>query len=178
MKRVNTLQIVLELIVVIGCFVIGGAILLCQILDFSITKTLVGLITIAIGSIGIIEYLTYKVEVKLKSFQSLVANIVLMVVGLLFIIFAMENKVFCTVWGITYICFSLAKGFTAAIHILKQPLLNIFRIVASIVFIVFSAILMAKNIEYVHSYLIVTTVILLSEAVILLIEFIIHRFQN
>ena len=44
MKKANVLQIILEAIVILGSFVIGGTILMYRILDYPITKTLIGLI--------------------------------------------------------------------------------------------------------------------------------------
>ena len=58
MRKANVLQIILEAIVILGSFVIGGTILLYKILDYPITKTLIGLIILCVGTIGVTEFVT------------------------------------------------------------------------------------------------------------------------
>ena len=178
MRRTNILHIVLELIVVIGSFIIGGTILTCFFLQADITRILVGLITIAIGMIGAVEFLTLKLELRLKSIQSLVLYGLAILLGLLLIFIRIDGPIVCYIWGSFFICFALARAFTSAVNLLKQPLLNIVRIVSGIVVIVFSIILLVKNVDFVGTYFIFIGIIMLIDALILLIEFIIHRFQN
>ena len=81
MKKANVLKIILEAIVILGSFVIGGTILMYNILDYSITRTLIGLIILSVGLIGIVEFVASRIEIKLKNIQSFIVYSIGMVVG-------------------------------------------------------------------------------------------------
>lgn len=178
MKKNGALTIFLELIVIIGNFIIGGTILVCHFIGQPITKTLVGLIILALGLIGFLEFFTFKVETKLKSTQNIFGYLIAIIVGLLFIIFKFEPNVVCIIWGSFSISLAVVKIATSFLNFLKQPLLHSVRILTSITLIVFSIIFLVKITDFLVTYFIFYGIILLIEAFILLIEFIIHRYQR
>jgi len=178
MKKNGALTIFLELIVIIGNLIIGGAILVCHFMNQPITRTLVGLIILALGLIGLLEYFTFKVEVKLKSTQNIFGYLAAIVIALLFIIFKLEPNVVCIIWGSFSISLAVVKIATSFLNFLKQPLLHSVRILTSITLIVFSIIFLVKITDFLVTYFIFYGIILLIEAFILLIEFIIHRYQR
>ena len=178
MKKANTLKIILEAIVILGSFVIGGTILMYNILDYAITRTLVGLIILSVGLIGIVEFVASRIEIKLKNFQSLIVYAIGVIIGLVLIIFKIDSKAVCIIWAVYNIVFSLARIFTSIITILKQPLINGVRVLCNSTGIVFSIIFICKTIEFFNVYFLFAGIILLIESSILTIEFIIRRNQN
>lgn len=178
MKRTNVLRIILEAIVILGSFVIGGTILMYNILDYSITRTLVGLIVLCVGLIGAVEFVSSKIEIKLKTIQSIVVYLIGVVLGIVLAVFKIDSKAVCIIWAVYNICFSLVRIFTSSVTILKQPLLNAARIVCNVTGIVFSIIFICQTTEFLKVYFLFCGIILLIESSILTIEFIIHRNQN
>ena len=178
MKKANVLKIILEAIVILGSFVIGGTILMYNIFDYSITRTLIGLIILSVGLIGIVEFVASRIEIKLKNIQSFIVYSIGMVVGLVLILFKIDSKAVCIIWAIYNIIFSLTRIYTSMVTILKQPLINIVRLLCNTVGIVFSIIFICKTIEFLQIYFLFAGIILLIESSILTIEFIIRRNQN
>ena len=178
MKKPSALQIVLELIVILGSLIIGTTILVCHFLESPISRTLIGLIIIAIGAIGVIEYLTLKIEIKLKSVQSLITYLLTIALGIILLFIDVSGETVCIIWGIFTIIFALVRIVSSFMHILKQPLLHIVRLISQTTAVVFAIILIVKTISFAHTFFIFTGILLLIEGVVLLIEFIIHRFQN
>lgn len=178
MKKTNVLQIVLELIVILGSLIVGTTILICHFLNVSITKTLIGLIIVSISTIGISEFLTLKIETKLKSILSLVFYICGDILGLILLLLNINGHALCIIWGIFTILFATVRITTSFFNLLKQPLLNIMRIITKTVAIVFGIILIVNTLEFAKTFFVFIGIILLIEGIVLLIEFIIHRFQN
>ena len=178
MKKANVLQIILEAIVILGSFVIGGTVLMYRILDYPITKTLIGLIILCVGTIGLTEFVSLRLELKLKNIISLVTYGIGIVLGIVLSIVKLDSRVLCIVWGAFNICFSAARIFTSIITLLKQPLLNSTRVLCNLVGIVFSIVLICQTIDFIQAYFLFAGIILLIESSILTVEFIIHRNQN
>lgn len=178
MKKVNVLQIILELIVIVGSLVLGGTILAYHIIESPITRTLVGLIILCIGTIGLTEFITLRLEVKLKNIQSLVLYIISVILGIVLTLVKIEGKYVCVIWGIYGLCFTSARIMTSFLTLLKQPLLNVVRILSNTVAIIFSIVLLINTVDFVKAYFLFTGIILLIEGLILIVEFIIHRYQN
>ena len=178
MKKANVLQIILEAIVILGSFVIGGTILMYRILDYPITKTLLGLIILCIGTIGLTEFVSLKLELKLKNALSLVIYGIGVVLGVVLTIVKFESRTLCIIWAAYNICFSAIRIFTSILTWLKQPLLNSSRVLCNLTGIVFSIILVVKTIDFIQAYFLFAGIILLIESSILTVEFIIHRNQN
>lgn len=178
MKKANTLKIILEAIVILGSLVIGGTILMYNILDYAITRTLVGLIILSVGLIGVVEFVASRIEIKLKNIQSFIIYAIGMILGLVLIIFKIDSKAVCIIWAIYNILFSLVRIFSSAVTILRQPLINSVRILCNSTGIVFSIIFICRTIEFLNVYFLFAGIILLIESSILTIEFIIRRNQN
>ena len=178
MRKANVLQIILEAIVILGSFVIGGTILLYKVLDYPITKTLIGLIILCVGTIGVTEFVTLRLEFKLRNYQSLALYGIGIILGIIIVILKIESRPLCIIWACYNICFSLARIASSVFTILKQPLLSANRVLTNLVGIVFSIILICKTIDFIQIYFLFSGIILLIESSILTIEFIIHRNQN
>ena len=178
MKKANVLRIILEAIVILGSFVIGGTILMYNILDYSITRILVGLIILSVGLIGVVEFVSSKIEIKLKNTQSIIVYLIGIILGIVLVIFKIDNKAVCIIWAIYNICFSLVRIFTSIITILKQPLLHTSRILCNVTGIVFSIIFICKTTDFLRIYFLFCGIILLIESSILTIEFIIRRNKD
>ena len=178
MKKANVLKIILEAIVILGSFVIGGTILMYNILDYTITRILIGLIICSVGLIGVVEFVASRIEIKLKNAQSFIIYVIGIIVGLVLVIFKIDSKPVGIIWASYNICFSLVRIYSSAITILKQPLINISRMLCNTVGIVFSIVFICKGVEFLKVYFLFSGIILLIESSILTIEFIIRRNQN
>ena len=178
MRKANVLQIILEAIVILGSFVVGGTILLYKILDYPITRTLIGLIVLCVGTIGLTEFVTLRLEFKLKSIQSFAIYIIGIVLGIIIVALKIESRPLCIIWASYNICFSIVRMVSSTLTILKQPLLAAARVITNLVGIVFSIILICQTIDFIQAYFLFAGIILLIESSILTVEFIIHRNQN
>lgn len=178
MRKANVLQIILEAIVILGSFVVGGTILLYKILDYPITRTLLGLIILCVGTIGLTEFVTLRLEFKLKSVQSFAIYIIGIILGIIIVAVKIESRPLCIIWACYNIAFAIVRILSSVFTILKQPLLAAVRVLTNLVGIVFSIILICKTIDFIQAYFLFTGIILSIESSILTVEFIIHRNQN
>ena len=178
MKKPNVFQIVLELIVILGFIVVGVTVLTFLIQHVAIDRICIGLIIMAVGIFGLVEYFTLKFAVRIRSIANVIASAAIIVIGVLFIVFKMEIKQLCTIMGFVSIGYSVARITTAVLNLLRQPLLNGVRIILSIILIVFSIFLIVKTVDFLNSYLMYLGIAFLVEAGTLFIEFLIHRYQN
>ena len=178
MKKKSALIIFLELIVIIGTLTSGATMIVCRVINQPITRTLVGLILLAFGLIGILEFFTYRIETKLKSVQNIFACVASIIVGLLFLILNIDPKIVCIIWGSYAITLSLIRVSTSIMNFLKQPLLHITRLINSTLIIVFSVIFLVQLTDFLVVYFTFFGIIFALEAVVLLIEFLIHRYQR
>ena len=178
MRKANVLQIILETIVILGSFVVGGTILLYKILDYPITRTLLGLIVLCVGTIGLTEFVTLRLEFKLKSIQSFAIYIIGIILGIIIVAVKIDSRPLCIIWACYNIAFAIVRILSSVFTILKQPLLAAVRVLTNLVGIVFSIILICKTIDFVQAYFLFAGIILLIESSILTVEFIIHRNQN
>ena len=178
MRKANVLQIILEAIVILGSFVIGGTILMYKILDYPITRTLIGLIILCVGTIGLTEFVSLRLEFKLKSIQSFALYIIGIVLGIIIVALKIDSKPLCIIWASYNICFSVVRISSSVLTILKQPLLAAVRVILNLIGIIFSIVLICKTIDFIQAYFLFAGIILLIESAILTIEFIIHRNQN
>ncbi len=178
MRKANVLQIILEAIVILGSFVLGGTILLYKILNYPITRTLLGLIILCVGTIGLTEFVTLRLEFKLKSVQSFAIYIIGIILGIIIVAVKIDSRPLCIIWACYNIAFAIVRILSSVFTILKQPLLAAVRVLTNLVGIVFSIILICKTIDFIQTYFLFTGIILLIESSILTVEFIIHRNQN
>ena len=178
MRKANVLQIILEAIVILGSFVIGGTILMYRVLDYPITRTLIGLIILCVGTIGLTEFVSLRLEFKLRSIQSFALYIIGIVLGIIVVALKIDSKPLCIIWASYNICFSVVRISSSVLTILKQPLLAVVRVILNLIGVIFSIVLICKTIDFIQAYFLFAGIILLIESAILTIEFIIHRNQN
>ena len=178
MKRVNVLNIILELIVILGYIVIGMTCLTYIFQRATVDRFFIGAIVGAIGVIQFANFFTQKYLVKLKSIQSAVAALIMVALGIVFIVINMEPALVCILLGSFNIGLNIISIFTGSLNMSHQPLFNSARIIIDIISIVFSIFLVVQKEAYFYTYLSFVGIALLVEAVVLFIEFIIHRYQN
>ena len=179
MKRRSILRYTLELIVVLGYLVLGVTIFTFIAQKIAFDKVFIGWLTLAIGVLEFTDFVTWKYAVKIKSIQYFVASIISIALGLVFILVKMDTKALCYFWGAFSIFFSLVKISTGSINLAYQPLINSVRIILSITRIVFSILLLARpNLKTLDTFILFLGISLVVEAVILFIEFMIHRYQR
>ena len=178
MKRHNVPKIILELIVILGFMVLGVTILTYINHQENITKTLTGLIVLTISVLSFTEFIALKMAAKLKSIQNVVVSVIGVALGIIFIALRIDIKTICVMWGIYSLAFSLSRIVTGVLNLLRQPLLNIVRIFIGIACIVLSILLIIRTVDFIKAYYSFIGISLSVESFILLIEFIIHRYQN
>ena len=138
----------------------------------------IGSILLADGVIGLTDFFTWKYSVRIKSIQSAVASVLTTALGFVFIFVKMTPALFCILFGAFSIAFAIARIMTAISNLTRQPLLHSIRIILSITEIVFSILLIIRTTYSLYSHMVFLCVALLVEAFILLIEFMVHRYQG
>lgn len=178
MKRANILNLILEMIVIIGNIVLGVTIFVCLGLDLTIDKNVVGVLVLANGFIEVIDFIALKYAIKRKSFQNLVAACLQIILGLVLLIFNFTTEQMCVIWGICSIAFSLAKISSSILTLGQQPLINIVKMLLCSGEILFSVFLIIKTVDSLDTHLLFLGISFSIEALTLLIEFIIHRYHR
>ena len=178
MKRNNILHYILELIVILGNLVIGVAILTYIFQGVAMDRIFLGSLLLTVGVIGFAEFFTWRYVTKVRSIQSLFAAVVKIGLGASFIIFKFDNNLVCVLIGISCLAFALIRIITATLNITRQPLLNGVRTVLSIIEIVLAIILIIRTLDYLRSFMTYVGIALVIEAFVLLIEFMVHRYQR
>ena len=180
MKRRNFLRLALEIIVIAGYLVLGVTIFSFYFNSPRVPfdKIFIGSLVLAVGVLELTDFITWKYAMKMRSLQSFIASIVAIALGFIFMFVKMEAKLLCTLWGIFSIVFSLVKISTGSINLAYQPLISSVRIILSITRIVFSVLLLVRNLNFINSFIIFLGVAFVIEAVTLFVEFMIHRYQR
>ena len=178
MKRNNLLHYVLELIVILGYLVMGISVLTYIIQSVPMEHVFIGFIVLASNVIAFTEYFTWKFAVRIKTIQIAIAALAMIALGIVFIVVEMDPALFCIIFGICCIAFAVTQIITSAILLSRQPLLNGIKIIISITEIVFSIFLIIRTVNILYSYMTFICISLLVEAIVLLIEFMVHRYQD
>ena len=178
MRRRNFLRCLLEIIVVLGYLVLGMTVFTFVFQKIPFDKVFIGSLILAIGVLELTDYVTWKYATKIRSMQSLVSAIVSIALGFVFMFVKMEPKTLCYFLGWFSIGFSLVRISTASINLAFQPLINTVRIVLSITRIVFSILLLARTLNAIYSFILFLGIAVVIEAVVLFVEFMIHRYQR
>ena len=178
MKRANVLNITLELIVIVGYIVIGMPCLTYIFQHATPDRFFIGSIVGALGILQFASYFTQKYAVRLKSIQSAVAALVLVALGIVFIVVSIEHPLTSILVGSFSIGLSVVGISSSVLNMNRQPLLNSASIIIYIIGIVFSIILIVRKESYFYTFITFVGIALLVAAVVLLIEFIIHRYQS
>ena len=178
MRRNNILRYTLELIVILGYLVMGVSVFTYIVQKVPMDNVFIGFIVLATSVIAFTEYFTWKFVVRIKTIQIAIAALAMLALGIVFIVVEMEPAVFCIVFGICSIAYAVTQIITSAILLSRQPLLNGIKIVISITEIVFSIFLIIRTEIFLYSFMTFICISLLVEAVVLLIEFMVHRYQG
>lgn len=178
MKRRSILHYLLEMVVILGYLVLGVTIFTFTFQKIPIDKIYIGSIVLAMGTLELVDFVTWKYATKIRSMQSFVSAIVAIALGFTLMFVKMEAKTLCYFLGWFSIGFSVVRISTASINLAFQPLISSVRIVLSITRIVFSILLLARNVNAISSFILFLGIAFAIEAVILFIEFMIHRYQR
>ena len=178
MKRNNILHYTLELIVMLGYLVLGVTLLTYIINSVPMDRVFIGFVLIADGVIGLTDYFTWRFSVRVKSIQSAIASLATVGLGIVFILIDMEPTLLCVLLGSFCIGVSVARIATAVINLTRQPLLNSIKIIISITEIVFSILLIIRTMNSLDAHMTFIGIAFAVEAFILLVEFIVHRYQG
>ena len=182
MRKSGTLHIILEIVTILSNIIIGVTILTFIAYQYQegleLNKSFVGSIVLAIGVTEMVEFLSLKTLGKLRNIPNAIVAGLSMILGVLIMTIDMELSTTCIVWGICSIAFQVVKIANAGYNILKQPFLNTVIIILCVTEAIFSIFLIAKTVNALEHHLTFIGISLLVEAFILIVEFIIHRYQN
>lgn len=178
MKRNNILHYTLELIVILGFLVLGVTVLTYLIHNVPMDNVFIGFIVLADGVISFTDFVTWKYTTRMKSIQSAVSSLASIALGAVFIFVKMDFALLCILFGAFSIAFSIARIATAVLNLTRQPLLNTIKIIISITEIVFSVFLIIRTVDSLHAHMVFLGIALSVEAFILLVEFMVHRYQR
>ena len=178
MKRFSLLTLLLETLVILGNLIVGITVLTYMAQYSPIDRVFIGSIILAIGVFGFTEFFSLRYAYKMRSIQSLVASILGIALGIVFIVLDLDVKLVCILWGSFNIAFSVINIITAGINMSHQPLLNGVRAIIAITEIVFSILLIIRTVDSLYVHMMVVGIALVVEAVTLFIEFLIHRYQR
>ena len=181
MRKSGTLHIILEIVTILSNIIIGVTILTFIAYQhqesLELNKSFIGSIVLAIGATEMVEFLSLKMLGKLRNIPNAIVAGLSMVLGVLIMAIDMELATTCVLWGVCSIAFQVIKIANAGYNILKQPFLNIVIIILCVTEAIFSIFLITRNVEALDHHFIFIGISLLVEAFILIIEFIIHRYQ-
>ena len=178
MKRFSALTLLLEILVILGNLIVGITVLTYMSQYSPIDRVFIGSIVLSVGVFGFTEFFSLRYAYKMRSIQSLVASILGIALGIVFIALDLDIKLVCILWGSFNIAFSVINIITAGINMSHQPLLNGVRAIIAITEIVFSILLIIRTVDSLYVHMMVVGIALVVEAVTLFIEFLIHRYQR
>ena len=180
LRKQNRLHIALELVTIFSFIVIGVTILTFMYYDVELSKSYLGSLVLAIGVTELISFLSLKDLVKLRNIPNCITAILQMILGVILMVIDIDLPTACIVWGICNIVFLVAKVIDAGLNLIHQPFLNIIVIILCIIETIFSIFLIANstNIQALNHHIVFIGVALLIRAVILVVEFVIHRYQK
>lgn len=178
MKRSNTLRVILELVTILSHIVIGVTIITFLMQEVQPDKSYIGSIILALGVTEIVEYISLKDLAKRRNVLNAVIAGLTTVFGIVVLSLRVDLSIICLIWAIVSICLSVGKIANAGINLLHQPFLLSFIIILAILNIIFSAFLIAGRDPYLPVYLAVFGISILVKAFLLIVEFVIHRYQQ
>ena len=180
LRKQNRLHIALELVTIFSFIVIGVTILTFMYYDVELSKSYLGSLVLAIGVTELISFLSLKDLVKLRNIPNGITAVLQMILGVILMVIDIDLPTACIVWGICNIVFLVAKVIDAGLNLIHQPFLNIIVIILCIIETIFSIFLIANstNIQVLNHHIVFIGVALLIRAVILVVEFVIHRYQK
>ena len=184
MRKSGTLYIILEIVTILSNIIIGVSILTLIAYQaqehLELNKSFIGSIILAIGVTEMVEFLSLKMLGKLRNIPNAVVAGLSMILGVLIMAIDMELETTCVVWGICNIVFLVTKVVDAGLNLIHQPFLNIITIILCVIETIFSIFLIANSsdIQVLNHHIVFIGIALLVRAFILVIEFVIHRYQK
>ena len=180
LRKQNRLHIALELVTIFSFIVIGVTILTFMYYDVEMSRSYLGSLVLAIGVTELVSFLSLRDLAKLRNIPNAVAALLQMILGVILMAIDLELPTVGVVWGICNIVFLVTKVVDAGLNLIHQPFLNIIIIILCIIETIFSIFLIANssNIQALNHHIVFIGVALLIRAVILVIEFVIHRYQK
>ena len=178
MKRANVLHLLLEILVIVGNLILGVTVLTYMMQAIPLSRFFIGVTVLAIGIFEFADFLTLKYAIKMRSIQSMVAAIIEIALGTVFMAVRMDSKLVCILWGSISIATSIIIIVTAGLNVSSQTLINVVKIIIEIIEIVFCILLIVRTLDSLGEHMIFTGIALIVEAVTLLIEFFMNRYQR
>lgn len=180
LRKQNRLHIALELVTIFSFIVIGVTMLTFMSYELEISKSYVGSLVLAIGVTELVDFLSMRDLVKLRNIPNCVTSVLTMILGVLLLLLDIDLPTTCIVWCICNLVFLVAKVVDAGLNILHQPFLNIIVIILCIIETIFTIFLLANsaNVKVLTNFINYIGIALCIKAVILIIEFVIHRYQK
>ena len=180
LRKQNRLHIALELVTIFSFIVIGVTILTFMYYDVELSKSYLGSLVLAIGVTELISFLSMKDLVKLRNIPNAITAVLQMALGIVLMVVDVALPTACIIWCICNIIFLVAQVVDAGFNLIHQPFLNIIVVILCIIETIFSIFLLANSndIQALNHHIVFIGVSLLIRAVILVIEFMIHRYQK
>lgn len=180
LRKQNRLHIALELVTIFSFIVIGVTMLTFMYYDVELSKSYIGSLVLAIGVTELVSFLSMKDLVKLRNIPNGITAILQMALGIVLMVIDADLPTACIIWCICNIVFLVAKVIDAGFNLIHQPFLNIIVIILCIIETIFAIFLLANStdIQALNHHIVFIGVALLIKAVILVIEFLIHRYQK
>ena len=180
LRKQNRLHIALELVTIFSFIVIGVTMLTFMYYDVELSKSYIGSLVLAIGVTELVSFLSMKDLVKLRNIPNGITAILQMALGIVLMVIDADLPTACIIWCTCNIVFLVAKVIDAGFNLIHQPFLNIIVIILCIIETIFAIFLLANStdIQALNHHIVFIGVALLIKAVILVIEFLIHRYQK
>jgi len=180
LRKQNRLHIALELVTIFSFIVIGITILTFMYYDVEMSKSYLGSLVLAIGVTELVSFLSMKDLVKLRNIPNGITAVLQMILGVILMVINVELPTACIIWGICNIVFLVTKVVDAGFNLIHQPFLNIILVILCIIETIFSIFLIANSadIQALNHHIVFVGVSLLIRSFILVIEFVIHRYQK
>ena len=178
MRKTETLHIILEIVTILSNIVIGVTILTFMIQGVEADKSYIGSIILAIGATEMVDFLALKDLAKRRNIANAVVAGVSMIFGFVMLFLRIDLNMTCILWGAFSIAFQVAKIANAGFNLLKEPFHNSVIIILCIIELILSVFLIVKTTYSLNGHLIFVGISLLVESLMLIIEFVIHRYQK
>ena len=178
MRKTGRLHIILELVTILSYIIIGVTVLTFLSQSVEANKSYVGSIVLAIGVTELVDFISLKYLIKLKNIPNAIAAILGIALGIVILALKKDLEVVCIVWGICSIVLQVIKIVNAGLNLLRQPFLNSFVIILCIVEVIYAIFLIVKKEQTLYWHLMFVGIAMLVNAFLLIVEFMIHRYQK
>ena len=180
MKKSNTLHIILEVIAFLSFIFIGVTVLtFLNYPDVDIhNKSFIGSIVLAIGTTELVQFLSLNYLGRRRNILNAIAAGSEMILGILFMALRVELDTICIIWAIVAIVVQIVKIVDAGMNIMRQPLINTVTVILCIVEFIYCIFLLVNKASSLIPFFTFIGIALLVKAVVLIVEFFIHRYQK